>query len=152
MKKALFFAAAALFVAGMTVSCGNKNVEEEVIDTIDTTVVEEVVEEATEATAEVAEAAEATVDNAAMLAAAKEAGQAKCNCYKTDAASVEACIKSIISAKYAQYEGNTEFAKAMEAEYKACITAKAKAVATEAANQGIKEGAKALSNALNKKN
>lgn len=149
MKKALFFAAAALFVAGMTVSCGNKNVEEEVIDTIDTT---EVVEEAVEETAEAVEAAEVTVDNAAMLAAAKEAGQAKCNCYKKDAASVEACIKSIISAKYAQYEGNTEFANAMEAEYKACIKAKAKAAATEAANEGIKEGAKAIAGALNKKN
>lgn len=151
MKKTLLFAAAALFVAGMTVSCGNKNAEE-ATDTLDTVVeeVEATVEEATE-TASCCEA-EATCDNSAMLAAAKEAGQAKCECYKKDAASVENCIRALISAKYAQYQGNDEFTKAMEAEYKNCIKEKASAAVKDASDKAVKEGAKALSNALTKKN
>lgn len=83
-----------------------------------------------------------------MLAAAKEAGQAKCNCYKQDAASVESCIRSIISAKYAQYQGNDEFIAAMDQEYKSCLKAKATAAAKDAADKGIKEGAKAIAGTL----
>ena len=94
----------------------------------------------------------ADADHQAMLDAAREAGRAKCNCYKTDPASVESCIKSILTQTYAAYEGNDEFKAAMEEEYKSCIKEKASAAAKEAANEGIKEGAKALSNALNKKN
>lgn len=145
MKKTLLIAAAALFVAGMTVACGNKNAEEEVVDTIDTTIVEE---EPAAVEAPAATTADATVDNSAMLAAAKEAGQAKCNCYKQDAASVESCIRSIISAKYAQYQGNDEFVAAMEQEYKSCLKAKATAAAKDAADKGIKEGAKAIAGTL----
>ena len=92
------------------------------------------------------------VEPQAMLDAAAEAGRAKCNCYKTDAASVESCIKSILTQSYAAYEGNEEFKTAMEAEYQNCIKEKATAAAKDVANQGIKEGAKALSNALNQKN
>lgn len=149
MKKVLFYIGCAMFVASMTVACNNnKNAEN--TDSI----VEETVEEATtECTAEAVEATTMSdAEHAAMLNAAREAGRAKCNCYKTDPASVESCIKSILTQTYAAYEGNDEFKAAMEEEYKSCIKEKASAAAKEAANEGIKEGAKALSNALNKKN
>lgn len=146
MKKALLFVSCALFVAAMA-SCGNKNAEEEVIDSTIEEVVEEPVAEAVEATAEVA-----AVDNAEMMAAAKAAGQAKCNCYKKDAASVEACIKAIISAEYAAYQGNDAFKAAMEQEYQNCIKEKAKAVATDAANKAVSAAAKDISKKLNKNN
>jgi len=145
MKKVLAFVGCAMFVAAMTVACGHKNAE-----AVDTTVEETVEEVATEA-APVEAAAMSDADHQAMLDAAAEAGRAKCNCYKTDAASVENCIKSILTESYAAYEGNEEFKAAMEAEYQNCIKEKATAAAKEAANEGIKEGAKALSNALNKK-
>ena len=132
----------------MTVSCGHKNAEE-VADTI----AEETTEVVNEAAAVEATATEmCDAEHAKMLDAAREAGRAKCNCYKTDPASVESCIKSILTQTYAAYEGNDEFKAAMEEEYKSCIKEKASAAAKEAANEGIKEGAKALSNALNKKN
>lgn len=144
MKKVLSFVGCALFVAAMTVACGHK-----------TEAVEENPEEVTVEAAAPAEAAACTMSDAEhqkMLDAAREAGRAKCNCYKTDPASVESCIKSILTQTYAAYEGNQEFKDAMEAEYQSCIKEKATAAAKEAANEGIKEGAKALSNALNKKN
>ena len=145
MKKVLSFVSCALFVAAMTVACGHKNTE-----VVDSTVEETVEEVATEATA-VEATAMSDAEHQAMLDAAREAGRAKCNCYKTDAASVESCIKSILSQSYAAYEGNEEFTAAMEAEYQSCIKEKATAAAKQAANEGVKEGAKALSNALNKK-
>ena len=140
MKKVLSFIGCALFVAAMAVSCGQKNAEE----ATDETVIEETVEE-------VAAPAEATVDNSAMLNAAIEAGRAKCNCYQTDPASVEACIKAILAQSYAAYQDNDEFKAAMNAEFDKCVKEKAKDAAKDAANKGIKEGANALSNALNKK-
>lgn len=141
MKKVLAFVSCAMFVAAMTVACGHKNAE----------AVEENVEETVE---EVAEApVEAAVDaDAAMLAAAKEAGQAVCNCTNGDATSIEKCMKSVLAAGYAEYQGNDAFTAAVRAEIDNCIKAKATAAAKDAANEGIKEGAKALSNALNKKN
>ena len=148
MKKVLSFVSCALFVAAMTVACGHKTAEEAVDSTCEATV-----EEA--ACCEQAPVEAATMSDAehqAMLDAAAEAGRAKCNCYKTDAASVESCSKSILTQTYAAYDGNEEFKTAMEAEYQNCIKAKATAAAKDAANEGIKEGAKALSNALNKKN
>ena len=140
MKKFLSFFGAALFVAAMTVSCGNnKNAE-----------AEEVVDEAIENVANEAAAtvSEATVDMNAMLDAAREAGRAKCNCYKKDAASVEACIKSILSQSYAAYQDNEEFKAAMDAEFNACVKEKATEAVKDAANEGIKEGAKAIANKL----
>ena len=143
MKKVLSFVGCALFVAAMTVACGHKT---EVVDST----VEETIEEAA-APVEAAACAMSDADHQAMLDAAREAGRAKCNCYKTDAASVESCIKSILSETYAAYEGNEEFKAVMEEEYQSCIKEKATAAAKEAANEGIKAGANALSNALNKK-
>lgn len=151
MKKHLLFVAAALFLAGMTISCNN-NAAEEAIDSVADTTATEVVEENTEYTAECTEeSTTVAADDPAMLAAAKEAAQAKCNCYKTDPASVESCIKSILSAKYAQYQGNDAFTKAMEAEYKQCIKEKAAAAAKEVGNKAVKEAAKGISNAINNK-
>lgn len=145
MKKVLSFVGAALFVAAMTVACGHKNAE-----VVDSTAEETIEEVATEATA--AEAvAMSDAEHQAMLNAAREAGQAKCNCYKTDAASVESCIKSILTESYAAYMDNEEFKAAMEEEFNSCVKEKATNAAKQAANEGVKEGAKALSNALNKK-
>ncbi|MBR1644630.1 MAG: hypothetical protein IJ684_04625 [Bacteroidales bacterium] len=150
MKKALLFVSCAMLIAGMTISCGSKNAEANATEP-------ETCCEATEAPVQTVEAATseattATVDNSAMLAAAREAGQAKCNCYKTDAASVEACIRSILSEKYADYQNNDEFKAAMEEEFNACVKEKVQGAAKEAGEKALTEGAKALSNALNKKN
>lgn len=146
MKKVLAFVGAAMFVAAMTVACGHKNAE--VIDSAAEETIEEVATEATPVEA----VAMSDAEHQAMLDAAREAGRAKCNCYKTDAASVESCIKSILSESYATYKDNEEFKSVMEDEFNSCVKEKATAAAKEAANEGIKEGAKALSNALNKKN
>lgn len=144
MKKVLSFFGAALFVAAMTVSCGNnKNAEaEEVIDETVETVAAEPSTASSEATVD--------MDRQAMLNAAIEAGRAKCNCYKKDAASVEACIKSILSQSYAAYEGNEEFKAAMEAEFNSCVKEKVADAAKDAANEVTKKGAEAISNALKK--
>lgn len=145
MKKVLSFVGCALFVAAMTVSCGNNNQAAE--DTLaEDTILTEAVEEV--APVEATEMSEA--DHQAMLDAAAEAGRAKCNCYKTDAASVESCIKSILSETYAAYEGNEEFKAAMEEEYNNCIKEKATAAAKEAGDKAVKEGAKAIANQLKK--
>ena len=143
MKKVLSFVGCALFVAAMAISC--KNNQEAATDSLvdDTTVMN-----AVEEVAPIEEMSEA--DHQAMLDAAAEAGRAKCNCYKTDAASVESCIKSILSESYAAYEGNEEFKAAMEAEYNNCIKEKVSAAAKEAGDKAVKEGAKAIANQLKK--
>ena len=143
MKKVLAFIGCALFVAAMAVSC--KNNQEAATDSLvdDTTVMN-----AVEEVAPIEEMSEA--DHQAMLDAAAEAGRAKCNCYKTDAASVESCIKSILSESYAAYEGNEEFKAAMEAEYNNCIKEKVSAAAKEAGDKAVKEGVKAIANQLKK--
>ena len=143
MKKVLSFVGCALFVAAMAISC--KNNQEAATDTLaeDTTVMNAVEEVAT--ADQMSEA-----DHQAMLDAAAEAGRAKCNCYKTDAASVESCIKSILSETYAAYEGNEEFQAAMEEEYNNCIKEKVSAAAKEAGDKAVKEGAKAIANQLKK--
>ena len=143
MKKVMSFLGAALFVAAMTVSCGNNNTE--ATDTL----AEEAIEQVAEPAAQPVEAM-SDADHQAMLDAAAEAGRAKCNCYKTDAASVEACIKGILAQSYAAYQDNEEFKAAMDAEFNSCVKAKATEAVKDAANKGISEGAKALSNALNK--
>ena len=141
MKKTVLFLGSALFVAGMMFSCGNNNAEavEE-----DTTATEEV-------TAEEAPAPEAAAPVAAskeeILSKAREAGQAKCNCYKTDAASVEKCFQAILDQTYAAYKDDAEFQKEMKAEYERCIKGKVKDAAKDATNKAVKEGAKAASEA-----
>jgi len=144
MKKVLSFVSCALFVAAMTVACGHKTAEE-AVDSVEATI-EEV---ATEATA-VGAATMSDAEHEAMLNAAREAGQAKCNCYKTDAASVESCIKSIIAQNYAAYQDNEEFKAAMEEEFNSCVKEKATTAIKDAANEGIKAGANELSKKLGK--
>lgn len=148
MKKVLSFFGAALFVAAMSVSCGNNNTE--ATDSICDSANAEAACCEQQAAQPVEAVAMTDAEHQAMLDAAAEAGRAKCNCYKTDAASVESCIKSILSQSYAAYQDNEEFKAAMEAEFNSCVKEKVKDAAKDAANEGIKEGAKALSNALKK--
>lgn len=148
MKKVLSFLGCAMFVAAMAVSCGQKNTE--TTDTIDSTQPECVAPD--EAVQQVAPAAEMSdAEHAAMLDAAREAGRAKCNCYKTDAASVEKCIKSILDANYAAYQNNEEFIATMNDEFNSCVKEKAAEATKQAVNDGVKAGAKALSDKLNNK-
>lgn len=147
MKKTLFFFGCALFVAGM-ISCNNAQEEpatEEVA--VEEVAVEEPVAEEPAAVEETA-----TVDKTAVINAAKEAAQAKCNCYKTDPASVEDCIRAILTAEYAAYQNDTDFQATMEAEYKNCIKEKASAAAKKATDKAISAGADALSKKLQKNN
>ena len=143
MKKFFAFIGAAMFVAAMTVACGHKTAE-----AVDSTVEETVEEVATEAAP--VEAAASSDADAAMMAAAKEAGQAICNCTKGDASSIESCMKSVLAASYAQYEGNEAFAAAVRAEIDNCVKAKATEAVKNAANEGIKAGANALADKLKK--
>lgn len=146
MKKVLTFVGCALFVAAMSVACGHKTAEEAVDSTAET--VEAVAEECAAAPVEAAVENDA---DAAMLAAAKEAGQAICNCTKGDASSIESCMKSVLAASYAQYQGNDAFAAAVRSEINECIKAKATEKATEAVNEGIKAGANELAKKLGSK-
>lgn len=148
MKKVLSFVGAALFVAAMTVSCGNNNTE--ATDSVCDSTVENAACCDEQAAQPVEAVAMTDAEHQAMMDAAAEAGRAKCNCYKTDAASVEACIKSILSESYAAYQDNEEFKAAMEAEFNNCVKEKATAAIKEKADEGIKAGAKAISESLKK--
>lgn len=162
MKKVLFFAACALFVAGMTVSCGSKSNEENT-DSVQNDSIEMNEEAAATETETETATIDAAADNDAMLAAAKAVAEKKCNCYKTDPKSVENCIRGLIEGEYAKYKENAEFNAAVEREFKACIANKVKDAATEKVNEAtsaakqeaqkvadkaVKDAAKGLSNAL----
>ena len=142
MKKVLSFIGCAIFVAAMTISCGHKNQEEAVDSMIDSATIENAVEQVAP---EMSDA-----EHAAMIDAAIAAGQAKCNCYKTDAASVENCINSILTESYAAYKDNEEFQARMNEEFESCVKSKVADATKEAVNQGVKAGAKAISDKLNK--
>ncbi len=145
MKKVLSFIGCAIFVAAMTVACGHKN-QEEAIDSVNDSTIENAVEQV--APAESCTMSDA--EHAAMIDAAIAAGQAKCNCYKKDAASVEACINSILTESYAAYKDNEEFQARMNEEFESCVKSKVADATKEAVNQGVKAGAKAISEKLNK--
>lgn len=162
MKKVLFFAACALFVAGMTVSCGSKSNEENT-DSVQNDSIEMNEEAAATETETENATVDAAADNDAMLAAAKAVAEKKCNCYKTDPKSVENCIRGLIEGEFAKYKENAEFNAAVEREFKACIANKVKDAATEKVNEAtsaakqeaqkvadkaVKDAAKGLSNAL----
>ena len=142
MKKVLSFIGCAIFVAAMSISCGHKNQEEAVDSMIDSTIEENAVEQVAP---EMSDA-----EHAAMIDAAIAAGQAKCNCYKTDAASVEACINSILTESYAAYKDNEEFQARMNEEFENCVKGKVADATKQAVNEGVKAGAKAISDKLNK--
>lgn len=142
MKKVLSFIGCAIFVAAMSISCGHKNQEEAVDSMIDTTIEENAVQQVAP---EMSDA-----EHAAMIDAAIAAGQAKCNCYKTDAASVESCINSILTESYAAYKDNEEFQARMNEEFESCVKGKVADATKQAVNEGVKAGAKAISEKLNK--
>ena len=146
MKKVLSFIGCAIFVAAMTVACGHKNQEETIDSTAECTVDENAVEQV--APAESCTMSDA--EHAAMIDAAIAAGQAKCNCYKTDAASVEACINSILTESYAAYKDNDEFKARMNEEFESCVKSKVADATKQAVNEGVKAGAKAISEKLSK--
>ena len=147
MKKGLFLFASMLFAAAIAVSCGNKNTEEEV-NAEDSTAVEEAT--VTE-TPVAAEAAAPAVNKEEILSKAREAGRAKCNCYQTDPASVEACIKAILEQSYAAYKDDADFQAEMKAEFDRCVKEKATEAGKKAADEGVKKAAGAISDRLNNK-
>ena len=146
MKKGLFLFASMLFAAAIAVSCGNKNNEEEV-EAEDSTAVEATVTDEPVA----AEAAAPAVNKDEMLSKAREAGRAKCNCYQTDPASVEACIKAILEQSYAAYKDDADFQAEMKAEFDRCVKEKATEAGKKAADEGAKKAATAISDRLNNK-
>lgn len=145
MKKGLFLFASMLFAAAIAVSCGNKNTEEEV-NAEDSTAVEEATVTETNV-----DAAAPAVNKEEILSKAREAGRAKCNCYQTDPASVEACIKAILEQSYAAYKDDADFQAEMKAEFDRCVKEKATEAGKKAADEGIKKAAGAISDRLNNK-
>lgn len=145
MKKGLFLFASMLFAAAIAVSCGNKNTEEEV-NAEDSTAVEEAT-----ATETNVEAAAPAVNKEEILSKAREAGRAKCNCYQTDPASVENCIKAILEQSYAAYKDDADFQAEMKAEFDRCVKEKATEAGKKAADEGVKKAAGAISDRLNNK-
>ena len=145
MKKGLFLFASMLFAAAIAVSCGNKNTEEEV-NAEDSTAVEEATVTETNV-----EAAAPAVDKEEILSKAREAGRAKCNCYQTDPASVENCIKAILEQSYAAYKDDADFQAEMKAEFDRCVKEKATEAGKKAADEGVKKAAGAISDRLNNK-
>ncbi|MBR4340276.1 MAG: hypothetical protein IKP89_06655 [Bacteroidales bacterium] len=145
MKKGLFLFASMLFAAAIAVSCGNKNTEEEV-NAEDSTAVEEATVTETNV-----EAAAPAVNKEEILSKAREAGRAKCNCYQTDPASVENCIKAILEQSYAAYKHHADFQAEMKAEFDRCVKEKATEAGKKAADEGVKKAAGAISDRLNNK-
>ena len=145
MKKGLFLFASMLFAAAIAVSCGNKNTEEEV-NAEDSTAVEEATVTETNV-----EAAAPAVNKEEILSKAREAGRAKCNCYQTDPASVENCIKAILEQSYAAYKDDADFQAEMKAEFDRCVKEKATEAGKKAADEGVKKVAGAISDRLNNK-
>ncbi|MBO4774215.1 MAG: hypothetical protein J5516_05520, partial [Bacteroidales bacterium] len=143
--KGLFLFASMLFAAAIAVSCGNKNTEEEV-NAEDSTAVEEATVTETNV-----DAAAPAVNKEEILSKAREAGRAKCNCYQTDPASVEACIKAILEQSYAAYKDDADFQAEMKAEFDRCVKEKATEAGKKAADEGVKKAAGAISDRLNNK-
>lgn len=145
MKKVLSFVGAALFVAAMTVSCGNNN--NEATDTIDSTAVEA----AEEQPAEAVEAATECDADAAMMAAAQQAAEEICNCASADKTKIAACMKQIIATSYQAYQNNDKFVKAVEQGVGECAMNKAKAKVAEEANKAVDKAAEKAAEELSKK-
>ncbi len=145
MKKVLSFVGCALFVAAMTVSCGNNNTE--ATDTIDSTAVEA----AEEQPAEAVEAATECDADAPMMAAAQQAAEEICNCASADKTKIAACMKQIIATSYQAYQNNDKFVKAVEQGVGECAMNKAKAKVAEEANKAIDKAAEKAADELSKK-
>ncbi len=145
MKKVLSFVGCALFVAAMTVSCGNNNTE--ATDTIDSTAVEATEEQPAEAV----EAATECDADAAMMAAAQQAAEEICNCASADKTKIAACMKQIIATSYQAYQNNDKFVKAVEQGVGECAMNKAKAKVAEEANKAVDKAAEKAADELSKK-
>ncbi len=139
MKKVISFLGCALFVAAMTVSCGNNN------ENTDSTAVEntETVEEQAAAPAEQT----ATVDNSARQAAIAEAAEKICNCASGDKSKIQECLKSVISTGYSAYQDDKEFADAVYEQALKCAVEKAATKAVEKGTEKLAdEAAKQIQN------
>lgn len=139
MKKVISFLGCALFVAAMTVSCGNNN------ENTDSTAVEntETVEEQAAAPAEQT----ATVDNSARQAAIAEAAEKICNCASGDKSKIQECLKSVISTGYSAYQDDKDFADAVYEQALKCAVEKAATKAVEKGTEKLAdEAAKQIQN------
>ena len=147
MKKVLSFVGCALFVAAMTVSCGNNNTE--ATDTIDSTAAEATVEEQP-----AEQAVEATTEadaDAAMMAAAQQAAEEICNCASADKTKIKNCMKQILSTSYQAYQNNDKFVKAVEEGVGQCAVNKAKEKAAQEVNKAVDKAADKAAAELSKK-
>lgn len=146
MKKVMSFIGCALFVAAMTVSCGNNNTE--ATDTIDSTAVEATCcEEHTEA---VEAATEADAD-AEMMAAAQKAAEEICNCASADKTKIAACMKQILATSYQAYQNNDKFVNAVKEGVGECAMNKAKEKVAEEANKAVDKAADKAAEELSKR-
>lgn len=142
MKKVLSFVGAALFVATMTVSCGNNN--NEAVDSTELEAVEEVAEEN-------AQPVEAAAESDAMLAAAQQAAEEICNCASADKTKIAACMKQIIATSYQAYQDNDAFVNAVKEGVGQCAMDKAKAKAAAEVNKAVDKAAEKAADELSKK-
>ena len=119
MKKVISFLGCALFVAAMTVSCGNSN-------------------ENTDS---------AAVDSSARQQAIAEAAEKICNCASGDKTKIQNCLKEVINTGYAAYKDDQDFADAVYEQALQCAVEKAANKAIEKGTEKLAdEAAKQLSN------
>ena len=140
MKKVISFVGCALFVAAMTVSCGNNNENNDSIaDSANTEVAEEQAAAPAEQTA--------TVDNSARQQAIAEAAEKICNCASGDKTKIQNCLKEVINTGYAAYKDDQDFADAVYEQALQCAVEKAANKAIEKGTEKLAdEAAKQLSN------
>ena len=139
MKKVISFLGCALFVAAMTVSCGNsnENTDSAAVDSAATTVEEQATP--SEQTA--------TVDNSARQQAIAEAAEKICNCASGDKTKIQNCLKEVINTGYAAYKDDQDFADAVYEQALQCAVEKAANKAIEKGTEKLAdEAAKQLSN------
>lgn len=140
MKKIISFLGCTIFVAAMTVSCGNsnENADSTAVDSTNTEAVEEQVAPAEQT---------ATADNSAREAAIAEAAEKICNCASGDKTKIQECLKSIISTGYAAYKDDKAFTDAVYEKALGCAVEKAANKAIEKGTEKLAdEAAKQLSN------
>ncbi len=145
MKKVMSFLGAALFVAAMTVSCGNNNTE--TVDSTELEATEEVVEE----NAAAVEASTEADADAAMLAAAQQAAEEICNCASADKTKIAACMKQILATSYQAYQNNDKFVNAVKEGVGQCAMNKAKEKAAQEVNKAVDKAAEKAADELSKK-
>jgi hypothetical protein len=141
MKKVISFLGCALFVAAMTVSCGNNN------ENTDSTAVENANTETVEEQAAAPAEQTATVDNSARQQAIAEAAEKICNCASGDKTKIQNCLKEVINTGYAAYKDDKDFADAVYEQALKCAVEKAATKAVEKGTEKLAdEAAKQLSN------